>query len=97
MFVIKNKILRDDFCRPIHIFLTEDEMVECFAQVDFKVSQGDVLTIFKDHNAHKTGYLPMEDFYKKLKCWRNYNREKEQKDNEMNQIMQEANRLIEKN
>jgi len=71
-FVNDNKIERDEFCRPIHIFITQEELQEFFQTVAFPVSKDEVFLIFKDHNAHKTGYLPMEEFYSKLRCWKNY-------------------------
>lgn len=69
---------RDDFCRPIHIFITQDELEENFRNIGFEVSKDEVFAVFKDHNAHKTGYLPMEDFYKKLRCWRDYKDRREE-------------------
>jgi len=50
--------------------------------------------IFKDHNAHKTGYLPMEDFYKKLRCWRDY---KDRREEQMIALRDQANTLVDKN
>jgi hypothetical protein len=35
-----------------------------------EVTKDDVNFIFKDNEAHKTGYLLMEDFYGKLSCWK---------------------------
>ena len=38
----------------------------------FTASKDEVFLIFRDHNAHKTGYLPMDEFYARLRCWTNY-------------------------
>ena len=70
--MVQNKIERDDFCRAIHIFLTMEELEECFKQINFSITKDEIYNIFKDHSAHKTGYLPMEDFYAKLRCWKGY-------------------------
>lgn len=67
--MIENNIDRDEFCRPIHIFITQEELFEFFKTVNFSVTKDEVFLIFKDHNAHKTGYLPMDEFYHKLRCW----------------------------
>jgi Ca2+-binding EF-hand superfamily protein len=64
--------LRDDFCRSVHIFLTMDELEDCFKQIGFPVTKDEIYNIFRGHNAHKTGYLPMDDFYAKLKCWKGF-------------------------
>jgi len=48
--------------------------------------------VFKDHNAHKTGYLPMEEFYAKLTCWKNYSIKK---DAELREIRDSANKVVE--
>eukprot|EP00347_Sterkiella_histriomuscorum_P018555 403345066 len=93
-FIIENKIERDDFCRPIHIFITQEELEVNFNQVSFDASKDEIFSIFKDHNAHKTGYLPMEDFYKKLKCWREY---KDRREEQMNALRDQANNLVDRN
>ena len=77
-FVNKNGIDRDTFCRAVHLFLTESELSECFKAVNFSISQDEILGIFRDHNAHRTGYLPMEEFYAKLHCWSDFNRNRDQ-------------------
>ncbi|CDW90711.1 UNKNOWN [Stylonychia lemnae] len=91
--VIEKKIERDDFCRPIHIFITQEEMEECFQTIGFRVTKDEIFLIFKDHNAHKTGYLPMEDFYKKLRCWRDY---KDRREEQMIALRDQANNLVDK-
>ena len=65
----ENKIERDDFCRAIHIYITMEDMEENMKAINFRITKDEIYNIFKDHSAHKTGYLPMEEFYKKLKCW----------------------------
>ena len=44
-------------------------MEENMKAINFRITKDEIYNIFKDHSAHKTGYLPMEEFYKKLKCW----------------------------
>ncbi len=73
----EKRLDRDEFCRPIHIFITQEELYEFFKAVEFSVTKDEIFLIFKDHNAHKTGYLPMEEFYQKLSCWKNYQAKKE--------------------
>ncbi len=51
-----------------------DELHNCFKGVKFDITREEVNRIFKHHNAHKTEYLPMEEFYPKLSCWKDYNR-----------------------
>jgi hypothetical protein len=93
MFVKLNKILRDDFCRAVHIFVTMDELEECFKSINFSITNDEIYNIYKDHSAHKTGYLPMEDFYAKLKIWKDYN---DKRDAELREIRDDANRVVEK-
>ena len=76
-YINENKIERDDFCRAIHIYRTMEELEEDMKGINFKVSKEEIYQIFKDHNAHKTGYLPMEDFYKRLKCWQDFDDKKD--------------------
>ena len=68
-FIKENRIDRDSFCRAIHIYITMEDMEECMKGINFRISKDEIYNIFKDHQAHKTGYLPMEDFYKRLNCW----------------------------
>jgi len=59
--------------------------------VGFDATQDEVLTIFKDFNAHKTGYLPMDDFYQRLDCWKNYS---SKKDVELQNLRDQADKLV---
>ena len=71
------KIERDDFCRSVNIFITMEDLEEYAKNIGFTISKEEIYQVFKDFNAHKSGYLPMEDFYKKLTCWRDYGQQKE--------------------
>ncbi len=89
--VLQTKLERDDFCRPIHIYITMEELQDFFSAVNFPISKDEVFLIFKDHNAHKTGYLPMDEFYKRLRCWQNY------QPKDYTAIEEEANKLLNRN
>lgn len=92
--MIEQRVERDEFCRPIHIFLTNEELEQNFASVGFPITKDEVMAIYKDHNAHKTGYLPMEDFYKRLRCWKEY---KDRREEQMIALRDQANNLIDRN
>jgi hypothetical protein len=59
--------------------------------VGFSITNEEVFQIFKDHNAHKTGYLALDEFYAKLLCWRDYQKRKEA---ELREIRDSANKVI---
>lgn len=93
-FVKEHRIERDDFCRAIHFVLPMDEFQDCFKQISFPVTNEDIYQIFREHNAHKSGYLPMEEFYAKLSCWRDY---QSKKDAELREIRDSANKVLDNN
>ena len=92
--VIERRIERDDFCRACNIFVTMEELADCFKNTGFPISKDELLLVFTEHNAHKSGYLPMEDFYAKLRCWSGF---KQKRDLQMQEIMEEANKVVDQN
>jgi hypothetical protein len=70
-FVCELEIQKEAFCKPLHLYLTLDELSSCFHAVNFKVfNKDDLQMIFKDLAASKTGYLPVDELFKKLTCWK---------------------------
>lgn len=61
-------IEKQAFCKPVDLYLTPAELKQCFAQVGFSASEEEVACVFLD--AKKTGYLEVDDFFKKLSCWK---------------------------
>ena len=70
-----------------------EELLECFNNIKYETSMPEVMQIFRDHNAHKTLYLPMDEFYAKLTCWSNY---EQQKEIDAYELKEQADRLIER-
>jgi len=56
------------FCRPADLYLTPAELKQCFVSVGFNATEEEVACVFVD--AKKTGYLEVDDFFKKLTCWK---------------------------
>ena len=48
--------------------------------------------MFRDFNALKSGYLPLDMFYAKLLCWKDYEKKKNK---ELQQIVDSANMIVE--
>ena len=61
---------RADFCRSVNIYVTTDELIECFAAAGVAISKEEADAVMQHNNAHKTGYLLMDDFYAHLKVWK---------------------------
>ena len=66
--VVARGIEKHAFCKPVDLYLTPAELKQCFISVGFNATEEEVACVFVD--AKKTGYLEVDDFFKKLTCWK---------------------------
>mmetsp|Transcript_29956 Transcript_29956/g.26518 ORF Transcript_29956/g.26518 Transcript_29956/m.26518 type:complete len:180 (-) Transcript_29956:560-1099(-) len=69
-FVLNNRVQKDSFLKDNPMYVTKEELIQCFQNVDYKVTDEDVDAIMVHHKADKTDYLLIEEFINNLTCWR---------------------------
>jgi hypothetical protein len=69
-FVSQEKVSKDGFLKDNPMYVTKSELTECFKLVSFPITNEEIESVMKHHNAEKTDYLLIDDFLSKLSCWR---------------------------
>lgn len=70
-FVLRDNVSKDEFLKDNPMYLKKDELIECFQNVGFAVTDEEAEAVMKHHRADKSGYLLIEDLLANLSCWRN--------------------------
>ena len=69
-FAIVNHLEKHAFCKACNLYLTLDELRQCFEGVKFPLTHEELCQVFREAGGNKTGYVAMDHIEKRLSCWK---------------------------